>query len=68
MRVNRWTLISLFVLDVALFALAAVTSKTSSHPGTVSNVFWGAFLVGVALLIVLGIVALVRSRLPARER
>jgi hypothetical protein len=45
--------------------LSNVTSKSNSHPGTVSNVLWVVFLLGVLALIVLGVVALVQS---ARSR
>ena len=68
MRVNRRTLLSLFVVDVVIFVLSNVTSKSNSHPGTASNVLWVVFLVGVLLLIVLGVFTLVRSRLAARAR
>jgi hypothetical protein len=40
------TLIALFVADVVIFALSYVTSKSNSHPGTVSNVLWVVFLLG----------------------
>jgi choline-glycine betaine transporter len=51
--------------DVVIFVLSNVTSKSNSHPGTVSNVLWVVFLLGVLALIVLGVVALVQS---ARSR
>ena len=67
MTLSRRNLIYLAVADVVLFVLAGVTSKSSSHPGTVSNVFWVVFLIGTGLLIVLAVVALVQSRRrPAR--
>jgi hypothetical protein len=67
MVVSRRTWIGFVVTDVVLFLLANVTAKNSSHPGTVSNIFWVAFLIGTALLIVLAVVAVVRSRRgPAR--
>lgn len=62
MILRRRNLLALFVVEVVLFVLAGVTSKTSSHPGTVSNVFWGVFLVGVVLLVVLVVATLVQSR------
>jgi hypothetical protein len=62
MVLKRRNLIYLAVADALLFLLANVTSKSSSHPGTTSNVFWYAFLVGVVLLVVLGLVALIQSR------
>jgi choline-glycine betaine transporter len=57
-------LIAFVVIDVVLFLAANMTAKNSSHPGTVSNVFWGGFLIGAAALILLAVVALVR-KLPA---
>jgi len=60
--VLRWRhVLGLVVLEVALFVIAGVTSKSNHHPGTVSNVFWGAFLVGVVLLILLVLATGVRS-------
>ena len=47
---------------VVLFLLANVTGGSAKHPGTVSNIFWYAFLIGVLVLIVSGISALFRSR------
>ena len=65
MLAARRNLIGLAVFDAVLFLLANVTSKSHSHPGTVSNIFWYAFLIGVLLLIVLLLVALVsRLRSP----
>lgn len=64
---NRRAWIGLAIADVVLFALANVTANNSSHPGTASNIFFVAFVIGTALLIVLGVVAVVRSRRrPAR--
>jgi len=62
MALSRRNLIYLVVVDVVLFVLSNVTSKNASHPGTVSQVLWIAFLVGVLALIVLGVEALLRSR------
>ncbi len=62
MALKRRNLIYLAVADALLFLLANVTSKSHSHPGTTSNVLWYAFLIGVLLLIVLGLVAVIQSR------
>jgi hypothetical protein len=59
---SRRTWVGLIVADVVLFVLANLTAKNSSHPGTVSNVFFGAFAVGAVLLITLAIFTVVRSR------
>jgi hypothetical protein len=72
-KVVRWRVaLALFVVDVVTFVLSNATTKGKSgqkiYPGTVSNVFWVLFLIGVLLLIVLGIVALfkwLRSRKPS---
>jgi len=61
MILRRRNVLALFVVEVVLFVLAGVTSKTNSHPGTVSNVFWGVFLVGVVLLVLLVVATLVQS-------
>lgn len=39
---------------VVLLLRANVTAKNSTHPGTVSNIFWFAFLIGVVALITIG--------------
>ncbi len=62
MALNRRNLVFLAVADALLFLLANVTAKSHSHPGTTSNVFWYAFLIGVLLLIVLGLLVLIQSR------
>ncbi|HEY5193399.1 MAG TPA: hypothetical protein VIJ39_05940 [Solirubrobacteraceae bacterium] len=53
--------------EVVLFALANLTAKNSSHPGTVSNVFFVAFVIGAVLLITLAVIRVAKSRRrPAR--
>jgi hypothetical protein len=59
---SRRAWIVLVVADVLLFALANLTARNSSHPGTASNVFFIAFAVGAVLLITLAIATLVKSR------
>ena len=59
---SRRTWIGLTAAEVVLFALANLTAKSSSHPGTVSNVFFVAFVIGAVLLIALAIATVVRSR------
>ncbi|MHB8235542.1 MAG: hypothetical protein ACYDHT_12905 [Solirubrobacteraceae bacterium] len=49
-------------VEVVLFVLANVTAKNSSHPGTLSNVFFVAFVAGAVLLIVLALISVVKSR------
>ena len=61
MPVGRRHVLSLALLEVVLFVLAGVTSKNSKHPGTVSNIFWFAFLIGAVIVIVLAITVLVQS-------
>jgi hypothetical protein len=65
--ISRRAWIGFVVADVVLFLLANVTAKNSSHPGTLSNVFFVAFVIGLALLIVLAVLATVQARRrPAR--
>jgi len=59
---SRRAWIGLVLADVVLFVLANLTSKNSSHPGTVSNVFFIAFVIGAVLLITLAIATMVSSR------
>jgi hypothetical protein len=60
--ISRPAWIGLVAAEVVLFALANLTAKNSTHPGTASNVFFVAFVVGAVLLIVLAIVTVVKSR------
>jgi predicted lysophospholipase L1 biosynthesis ABC-type transport system permease subunit len=65
--ISRRAWIGLVMSDVVLFLLANVTAKNSSHPGALSNAFFVAFVIGLALLIVLVVLATLRSRRrPAR--
>jgi hypothetical protein len=57
--------VGLAVADLVLFVIANVTAKNSSHPGTVSNIAFVAFSVGLPLLIALGAAALIRHRRTA---
>jgi hypothetical protein len=67
---NRRTWIGLVAVEVALFLLANLTAKNSSHPGTVSNVFFVAFVIGAVLVIALVVIAVLRSRrrTPAKSK
>jgi hypothetical protein len=64
--ITRRNLIGFVVIDVVLFFAANMTAKNSSHPGTLSNIFWGAFLIGAALLIVLAVITVIRKLQVAR--
>ena len=59
---SRRTWVVLVVVDVVLFALANLTATNSSHPGSASNAFFIAFVIGAALLIALAIASVVKSR------
>jgi hypothetical protein len=59
---SRRNLIALALADVVLFALANITAESSRSPGTVSNVAWVLFLVGLVALIGTSVLALTRSR------
>jgi hypothetical protein len=59
---SRRSWIGLVAFEVGLFALANVTAKNGSHPGTVSNVFFVAFVIGAVLLITLAVIWVVASR------
>jgi hypothetical protein len=64
---GRRSWIGLVAVEVVLFVLANLTAKNSSHPGTVSNVFFVASVIGAVLLIALAVTTVVRSRRrPAR--
>ena len=62
MALSRRNLLYLFVVDVVLFFIANVAYDHHGFLRSVSNVAWVAFLIGVLLLVVLGVVALVQSR------
>jgi len=55
-------LIGLLVADVVIFVLSNVVAKNSSDPGIASNILWVIFLIGFVALIVLSVLALIRSR------
>ena len=57
---NAW--IAYLLTEIALFLAANFTAKSSSHPGTVSNVFFVTFIAGLIVGAVLGVITLVRSR------
>jgi uncharacterized integral membrane protein len=59
---SRRTWIALVAADVILFVLANLTAASSSHPGTASNIFFVAFIVGAVLLIALAVVTIVKTR------
>lgn len=59
---SRRTWIALVVADVVLLALANLTAKNSSHPGSASNVFFIASVIGAVLLTTLAIASVVQSR------
>ena len=57
---NAW--IAFLLGEAALFVTANVTAQNASHPGTVSNVFFVAFIAGLVLAVFLGATELIRSR------
>jgi fucose 4-O-acetylase-like acetyltransferase len=59
---GRRTLIVLVVADVALFVLANLTANNSSHPGSASNAFFVAFVIGAVLLITVAVATVIESR------
>ena len=59
---SRRTWIALVVADAVLFALANLTAKNSSHPGSASNAFFFASVIGAVLLTTLAIATAVKSR------
>ena len=58
----RRTWIGLVIADVVLFVLANLTAKNTSHPGTASNAFFIAFVIGAVLLITLAIASVIKAR------
>jgi hypothetical protein len=61
-RLLDWrTLVVIFVADDVLYVLAGATAKSSHHPGTLSDVVGDLWLAGAVILIVLVIIAVVRS-------
>jgi hypothetical protein len=63
------TLLGLAVLDAAFFFLSGLTARSHDHSGTVSNVLWVDFLLGVLLVIALAIALAVRGafRVAAKQ-
>ena len=54
-------------VDGVFFLLSGLTAHSVRHSGTISNVLWTAFLLGVLALIGLLAVAIVRSALALRR-
>ena len=54
-------LLVVLTVDGALFLLSGATAASSRHSGTLSNVLWVDFLIGLLLLIVLAACNVVRS-------
>lgn len=57
----------LAAVNAALFMLSGLTVQSSRHSGTVSDVLWMDFLLGVLLLAVLVVATAVRSAFALRR-
>jgi hypothetical protein len=57
----------LAAVNAALFMLSGLTAHSSRHSGTVSDVLWMDFLLGVLLLAVLVVATAVRSAFALRR-
>ena len=57
----------LAAVNAALFMLSGLTVHSSRHSGTVSDVLWMDFLLGVLLLAVLVVATAVRSAFALRR-
>ena len=57
---NGWIMYG--IVELVLFVIANVTAKNASHPGTVSQIFFFTFVVGLVLAVALGVMALVQRR------
>jgi hypothetical protein len=58
----RWrTLLTIFFVDDAFYIVAGATAKKGKHPGTLSDVIGAIWLIGAIVLVVLVVIALVRS-------
>jgi hypothetical protein len=64
--VTRRNVIAFVILEVILFVVANATANSSSHPGTLSNIAFVTFLVGILVLIVGGAAAGIRALRAAR--
>jgi len=56
------------IVEAALFLAANITAKNSSHPGTISNVFFLTFIAGLVLALLLGAATVIRQRRTTRQR
>ncbi len=66
MSISRASWAAYAVVEVVLFLIANLTAKNGNHPGTVSNIFFAAFVAGLAIALLLGAWELVRSRRATR--
>jgi len=62
LAISRTGWILYAIVEVALFAGANLAAKNSSHPGTVSNVFFITFIVGLVAALLLGTATLIQRR------
>lgn len=62
LAISRTGWILYAIVEVALFAGANLTAKNSSHPGTVSNVFFFTFIVGLVAALLLAATTLIQHR------
>ena len=62
LAISRTGWILYAIVEVTLFAGANLTANNSSHPGTVSNVFFVAFIVGLVAAVLLGAATLIQHR------
>jgi hypothetical protein len=60
-------LLGLGLLDTVLFLLSGATARSVRHLGTLSNVLWVDFLLGVLLLVVLLVANAIRSAVALRR-
>ncbi|MEO6857503.1 MAG: hypothetical protein ABI323_02810 [Solirubrobacteraceae bacterium] len=63
---SRRSVVAVALMVAALFVIANLTAKNSSHPGTVSNIAFVAFVLCALLLVGIGAGALIQSRRRSR--
>jgi hypothetical protein len=64
--INRRGWIIYAIAEVCLFAIANLAAKNSSHPGTISNIAFIAFVIGLGVAAMLAAATVIRHRRAAR--
>lgn len=61
LSINRNGWIIYGTVEVALYLVVRFTAKNADHPGTLSQIFFTVFIIGLVLAVMLGVATLLRQ-------